>query len=249
MPSCWASCLGDCSDKISREHLISRSLFLYDAVQVEGFPWCVGKTVEIGISSLTRKILCERHNNALSPLDDSAGHAFETLRQMTQLGNVRSRLKPKFWSVNTFTVDGRMLERWFLKTLINLTIEGDYPIGRDALVAGHPSERLVRIAFSLSSFQGRAGLYFIARVGMKMSLEDKVQFVALVKNGHHIEGGLFTFRGLFVLLFLEPDGPPEPLQGVIFNGEDIGNATLNFHNQRFKQTHGKYLSHQLRMKW
>jgi hypothetical protein len=50
MSNCWAACLSGCSDKISREHLISENLFLDDQMTVEGFPWCNGKQVKIGLA-------------------------------------------------------------------------------------------------------------------------------------------------------------------------------------------------------
>jgi hypothetical protein len=247
--ACWAACLGDCDNKLSREHLVSDCPFIGDAVRVQGFPWCRDEPMEIGLTALTAKILCVRHNNDLSPVDESAGKAFDTLRQMTLFGNVRSKMKPRIWNVKTFSIDGKTLERWFLKTLINIACDGTYPIGRDSDVPGRASERLVRIAFGHSLFENRAGLYFIAQVGMMMKFEDTVQVLPLIKNDRHIEGALFTFRGISVLLFLESEGPPEPLTGIFLNGEDIGNARLNFHNKEIRGMGGKYLSHLLKIAW
>jgi hypothetical protein len=136
-----------------------------------------------------------------------------------------------------------------LKTLTNLSSNGTLPIGRDSQVAGRPSERLVRVAFGLESFQGRAGLYFVVRPGMVLRSDDTVRFGPLIKNKTHIEGGLFTFRGMNLLLFLEPEGPPEPLDGVLLNGEDLGYAQLNFHNREIKASVGKYLSQVIRIDW
>jgi hypothetical protein len=66
---CWAAHVGGCSEKISREHLISRSLFPNPTVLVEGFDWCE-KPRKVGIDTLTRKILCTHHNSALSTADE-----------------------------------------------------------------------------------------------------------------------------------------------------------------------------------
>jgi hypothetical protein len=50
-------------------------------------------------------------------------------------------------------------------------------------------------------------------------------------------------------LFLEPDGPPQPLGGIIYNGEDLGNAQLNFHPQRMNFKIGKFLSSAVLFRW
>jgi hypothetical protein len=47
-----------------------------------GLPWHDSEEYkEYGIDALTSKVLCTRHNNSLSPLDEAAGHAF---RQFTE---------------------------------------------------------------------------------------------------------------------------------------------------------------------
>ena len=49
-----------------------------------GFPEChgsAGQMLDTSPSSLTAKILCKRHNEALSPLDAEAADFFGVLRQ------------------------------------------------------------------------------------------------------------------------------------------------------------------------
>jgi hypothetical protein len=105
MDSCWASCLGNCSDKLSREHLISEGLFLEDLMTVEGFSWCAGKPVQVGLANLTAKILCVRHNNDLSDVDEAGAKAFGALREMRRVANVREKMKPARWTVFRDRVD------------------------------------------------------------------------------------------------------------------------------------------------
>jgi hypothetical protein len=227
---------------------VSSSLFPYDLIQVQGFPWC-REPVQIGVSSLTAKILCVRHNNELSPIDDAGAHAFDVFREARRISNVRENMKSRLWNVVRHKINGPAFERWCLKTLINIACNGGLPIGRDSVVAGRPSERLVRIAFGLESFQGRAGLYFVVRQGMRIMSDDTVQFLPLNKHNTHIEGGLFGFRGQMLLLFLEPEGPPEPLDGISMNGEDLGRAQLNFHNEQILVNSGKYRSQVIDIRW
>lgn len=230
--ACWAECLGQCSDKMSREHLVSASIFPQGKIRVQGFPWCIEEPKEIGISGLTAKLLCVRHNNALSPVDDGGRSAFEVFKEIRRLANVRNAMKPRRWNVVTHRIDGLMLERWFLKTLINICCDGEWPIGRASNVPGRPHDALVRIAYGHEEFENRAGLYFLAKTGMRVESADTILFSPLVKEQHHIEGGLFTFRGQGFLLYLESEGPPEPLTGIMWNADDLGGVQLNLHNKK-----------------
>jgi hypothetical protein len=220
-----------------------------ERVRVHGFPWCRAAPTEIGIKGLTAKILCGKHNSDLSDIDDHGGKAFGILREVARISEERKRMKPRPWKIVEHTIDGRVLERWCLKTLINLCCHRDHPIGRDSATPGRPSERLVRVAYNRESFVNRAGLYFVIRVGMMINTSDAIEFTPLIQNGLYIEGGLFTFRGYMLLLYLEPEGPPEPLSGLVFNGEDLGMARLNFHNEEINFTGGNYLSQVVRLRW
>src|SRR5271170_7423618 len=111
MKTCWAACLGDC-DAISHEHLVSKNLFLEDEVGVEGFPWCNGKMVKIGLGALTSKILCIKHNGDLSDVDTAGGKAFATLRESRRLENVREKDPTYRWKTVRSTIDGPRFERW-----------------------------------------------------------------------------------------------------------------------------------------
>ena len=145
-------------------------------------------------------------------------------------------------------MDGTLLEKWFLKTLINVAFGGEYPIGAKSL-PGTPTEELVKIAFGLSSFDGRAGLYSIVHVGQQINSTDTIGFAPLIKDKTYIAGGLFSFRGFRFLLFLMPQGPPSPLSGVWLEGEDVGKSQLNYHNRLINEFRGKHKSQVVEIKW
>ena len=246
---CWAGCLGNCASKQSREHVISENLWLSSTVTVLGFPWCADAPKDIGIGNLTAKILCRKHNSDLSPVDSSAGESFAMLREVARLKNVREAMKPIRWTVKKYDLDGVMLERWFLKTLINFAFDGKYPIGSDAKVAGRPSERLVRIAYGLESFKGKAGMYTISRVGMESALEDRVSFspiMAPAPHGEYLAAGIFEFRGLQFLVYLEPEGPQD-LTGIYFKGEHLVGTSLMFQTLTANIRIGKHVSHAVKI--
>ena len=199
MRRCWARCLGDCSDKLTREHIVTRSVFLGDTVKVEGFPWCEGKVKEIGLANLTAKVLCGGHNHALSDVDTSAAKAFADIRERDRLTNVRQKMKPRLRSPRVFTLNGPMLERWFLKTLINICSAQEYPVGSLSALQGQPSDELVQIAFGSETFRGKAGLYSVVQVGQEVQSSDKLGFMSLIEK-QYVAGGLFAFRGFRFLL-------------------------------------------------
>lgn len=213
---------------------------------MQGFHWCTDAPVEIGIANLTAKILCKTHNSDLSDIDSGGAHAFNQFRELTRLKNVREGMKERRWTIKKYYVDGELLERWLLKTLINIGYGKEHPIGSDSIAPGKPTDRLVKIAFGKESFQGRAGMYTVAQVGMNVALEERVCFDALLNRDHKVVGALFRFRGMTFLLSLEPEGV-DSLRGISFKGEDLSHAGLIFQTLNLNMKVGKYLSHVLRI--
>jgi hypothetical protein len=201
---CWAACLGDCDKKISREHTVSECLFESDEIMVQGFPWCADKPKKIGLANLVAKILCKKHNSALSDVDAAAKNAFDAFRESVRLNNVRQRLKRQpMWNVKRLVIDGPRLERWFLKTLINLSFGGRWVIGPGTHLAGSVSQTLVEVAFGLRQFQNGAGLYVSARKGDQVDSMDRVGATPMT-YGEHLCAGRFNFRGFNFFLNLTP---------------------------------------------
>jgi hypothetical protein len=134
---------------------------------------------------------------------------FEALREVNRLQNIRLKQKPDYWNVRRLEADGSRLERWFLKTLINVAVSQnqEHTIGDPNVQssAGLPSDEMVRIAFGLCSFKKPAGLYILARPGRELTLEDRVNIRTFVAEGTHLAAGIFAFRGLEFFLSLTPD--------------------------------------------
>ena len=148
MTYCWAESLGGCSDKISKEHIISAGMFPDPTVHVKGLSWCPDEFKEIPVATFVKRILCAYHNQYLGKKIDRAGiAAMDAFRDEIKLTNARKAMKPIRWAVKEFRIDGRGLERWCVKILINMTAEGEYRIGRDSEVNG-------KCGFSQSFTQG-----------------------------------------------------------------------------------------------
>lgn len=207
MTKCWAAPLEGCSEKLSREHLVPKGLFVSSAVDVHGFAWCKEAPARIGLESITRKMLCSKHNNDLSTLDQAAIDAFDAFRdQIKAMRETRPGTVPT--TFRTQRIDAIRLERWLLKTLINFSFESEFVIGEAQETGpGVPSRELVEIVFGHRSFEGRSGMYVAGAVGQVSSSNDTIQFTPLIKEKRQISAGLFTFRGLNLALILRAQGP------------------------------------------
>lgn len=201
---CWAAPLGNCGQKITREHLVSQCLFATDQIMIQGFDWCLKEPKSVGLSGLVRKILCKKHNSALSDLDSAALHAFNVFRKSIDLNHVREKIKrPPVWHVMRFVIDGPRLERWFLKTLINVSSGEKWAIGLGSHRKGTPSKELVEIAFGSLRFKDGGGLYITGRAGEQIDSMDRVNVQPLTE-GENVAAGRFNFRGYRFFLNLTP---------------------------------------------
>jgi len=170
---------------------------------VQGFKWCLNEPKRIGLSNFVAKILCKNHHSALCDLDAAALHAFDVFREAIRLNQVREKLgrPPTRWNVKHMEIDGPLLERWFLKTLINLTFGGEWPIGTNERGL---SKELVEIAFfGHGQFEPGAGLYLAARVGEQIDAMDRVNFTPMTNDASILVAGRFNFPGYtFFLCFI-----------------------------------------------
>jgi hypothetical protein len=177
-------------------------LFDDDAINVQGFSWCLEEPKTIGLSSLVGNILCRSHNSKLSELDSAALESFNAFRESVRLSDIRRGIIADYLTVKRFVIDGPLLERWFLKTLINLSIGGKWVVG-DGGSAGAPSTNLVEIAFGKRQFEYGAGLYIVGRSGEAVDSMDRVALTPRT-FGETLVAGTFNFRGYRFYLNLLP---------------------------------------------
>jgi hypothetical protein len=65
---CWAAPLDDCEGALTKEHTVSKGVLADELIEFTS-PKTGNQPKRVGINSLSSKILCERHNPGLSPLD------------------------------------------------------------------------------------------------------------------------------------------------------------------------------------
>lgn len=186
---------------MSQEHLVSECLFDGE-VKVKGLPWCKDEEKKIGIGALTAPILCRHHNRVLGEVDSGAKHTLVTLREASDLWLRRKDIVTKSWSFRPrYGTDMLLLERWCLKTLININLnrKPGLPIDPESK-SPMPPEELVRVAFGLDRFKPPMGLYRIAVSGDGMEIGDEYIHLVTKSRYDRLAGAEFKLWGLWFYL-------------------------------------------------
>ncbi len=236
--------LGGCSDKISREHLVSAALWDGPTIDVIGFPWCKTEPKTVGVASVTAKILCRTHNTALSDVDSAGASAFDVLKRSARLAERRHKERPRKWKVARFEIDGRRLERWFLKTLINVAVSNATP-GRwnysGTALDCTPPKLFVDAAFGLGALQKPLGLYGLGSLGEDIVPSNSVELRTLLIKEDSLAAAVFTFLGIRFLLNLSEGDMPR--SAYLPAGREWVDSSLVYHIERLNNKIGKKLSH------
>jgi hypothetical protein len=113
---CYLAQTQDCCPKISKEHYISHAVLktIPGGLMVSGAPWLPADVrEEMNATTLRAKVLCERHNKALSPLDKEAGRLFRIISGIYEEFKGNSSSAETSWHL----CSGEMLEFWALKVM------------------------------------------------------------------------------------------------------------------------------------
>jgi hypothetical protein len=247
---CWADCLGDCCGKQSHEHYISEAFFEATTVRIQGFPWCPDKPMEIGLSAATAQILCEHHNNTLSPVDTGGTKVFHTLKEIYRLQEFRAGLKSRMWNVRRYKADGVMLERWFVKTAINIVCAGNKTAHwlEGGTPAFKPPPSLVHFAFGKRPLPPYIGLFYAHNNGQTIKLNDFLN-IGLLMGDDRVAAAVFEFRGLrFIMSLLnQPMAMKPPF--LEYLGDDWRETELMYHLGNIRFSLSGQLSQELNIKW
>jgi len=200
---------------MSKEHLVSKALFPDQIVYVSGFDWCKDAEIAVGINALQRKFLCKKHNNDLSPTDLAAKHAIET-----------------FVTANSERpLNGLLLERWLVKTAVNISVGGKLHIGcgMSDSKPGWPSPYLLAVAFGDAVLSAHMGAYFLFPTTQYLHRAGEILIVPIHRDGY-IGGFVFGLRGQFIFLSLYPGHVPPPVYTLVpgLLPKPIGTAPLYY---------------------
>jgi hypothetical protein len=247
---CWASCLGDCSSVQSREHLVSQAIFAHDTVTVRGLSWCPTEYVTIGLKGLASKILCQKHNSQLSDLDQAAGEWYSVFRGTVDLARKRKQEPP--WvtpEVVTSRVNAAGVERWLLKTLINVTYGSALHIADRRCEPGSPPLWLVEMCFGRRAFEGHSGLYVAGIGGHRLKLSDDWACSPITGDRTLLLGAAFELHGIKLVLSLIPHQPLPPPSEYIGMMEDWKGLQLHQRFARITLKAGIWQSQVIEFDW
>src|SRR5215210_4109095 len=172
---CWAKELSQCSDAQSEEHIVSENLFPSGWVIVEGFAWCKAPK-RIPARKLASNILCTRHNHERSPVDAEGGRLMQVLRGFGQLNQRQHEQNCGATDLVEYTFDKALLERWFLKTTINLVnvLSGDFVWQQSQTPPLEPPLVLLQAAFGQVRLSRPFGLFVAMHEGDVLTFHDQV---------------------------------------------------------------------------
>lgn len=220
MKKCWANQLGNCSDKISREHIVSRGIIACNKdmkIPIRGLSWCKNESKVVGINALVKKCLCTTHNNMLSEIDKEGIRFWNILNYIYEQyfweGIDRQSINTcsQKTELTTQTFSGNLLERWFLKTLINFYCDSEQQVGWNNAARGRPDIYLIHAVFGKALLINGMGIYSIACNDSEIDSRGEISIMPIILDGRIIIGAVFSFRGIDFFLSLTPHAPP-PLE-------------------------------------
>lgn len=215
LESCYANCLSDCSNERSREHYISESLLHYlnrdNDLRVSGLPWVKGEEQVLPPNALVSRVLCKRHNSALSKLDAIAVLLFQTFDEEGAAGSGQQLI---------YLFSGHDLERWLLKILCGITCSKNISLETEADLS--IPEYWLRILFGEAEFPDEQGLYVCKSRGHQFEGPRGLQLRTITGRGR------LTGMGLWICgyeLILSMSGFPSRS----FNGREVAYRPLEFY--------------------
>jgi hypothetical protein len=155
-------------------------------MHVQGMHWLQpGEIQLLDPQSLATKVLCDRHNNALSPLDTIAGKFFRFVRGdegFTEL-----------------VIPGYELERWILKVLCGVMSKGLATDKGQRLTAVQPKLELNQTLFERAAIPPGCGLSYLLEDRSTVS-KYSLQLEVMAEEPIGVLGLIFRL-GCFRLLF------------------------------------------------
>lgn len=236
-PKCYLSSLGGCDTTITNEHFISRNILeklTKSTLRFKGASHFFGKDeADIGIDNFAAKVLCDRHNSILSPLDSSAGAFFSAMESF--VGALLSDASTGN-AVDLRLASGLDMERWLVKVFCGLTaarkIRGASGVPRPR---SDLSPALLNALVGNTVLTPPLGIYSHAYPGQEREPRDLAFSTIKLSDGSDEVGGLFLSLGVmnFVLVthsgygtrFSDPHFFRHP--PALFN-VDTAEATLGF---------------------
>jgi len=207
--ACYARSLEDCSATLTREHYSSKGVLNTIAgdntvIRVSGLPFQGEESVlNLSPDALCGKILCERHNTALSAIDQTATRLAEALLEL--LGLEAPSVPPR----RQFA--GQDIEKWLLKKLVGSIAVGNLKIGEQFVPKGHlkPTPELLSLLFGDAVLLPPWGLYVRGDVHGEGTTPNKAEHGERILLEHDVVLGIMTRLHAFdFILWMDPSRRP-----------------------------------------
>jgi len=215
---CWAARLGNCAGGLSREHYISDGIFDGETIAAFGLAWCKERPIQIGLVNAVSKILCKRHNEALSAFDAEAAK----LSRFLSKNIVDDPL-----SEAEIALNGPSIEKWALKTFVNLGYIGGLDQEHHSRI--QPAPAIVDFLFRGGDVPRGIGLYFLTGAISNEDYNVGLSWNAIhnVSDGGAVVAMTFTLNKIRFVVSAEPGPVEERLakMGVV-KGVDYSNAKI-----------------------
>ncbi len=183
MKRCWASTLGRC-DTMSGEHVISSAIFKAGCscpIIVEGVQRIRNGAPTYGAEK--SNILCRHHNSLLSPLDRVAG----------KVASFQAESNEENFE-DTLYIEGELLERWLLKTVVNAAAAG-----WTGSAKWLPSAEIVNAIFGKQKVPNGYGLYSVDGIDPKHRSSGGASFIPIhlpTSEGAILVGAYVNVHGM-----------------------------------------------------
>jgi hypothetical protein len=191
---------------MSREHFISHGILKVlsrgGTVTIDGFNWQEeGVTQELPTATVSSRILCARHNQALASLDAVALRLFQAIDDVVRLSPHQTR--------RVFLFDGSDFERWLLKTLCGSVFSRNaHTRALDA--EWKPNLQWLNILFGGAPLLHGWGFYFAGDSSDLIERGFKLRTLSNVVAG--VYGARISFNDELFLFLMET--PPADLTGT-----------------------------------
>jgi len=204
--ACYANSTNNCSEQISREHCVSKSVLHSltedSVIQVSGMNWIPGcESKVVGISSLTAKVLCQRHNNALSPVDSEFQRFISTISSFD--GGFRETISKD--EVAVFS--GEDIERWMLKTICCKVSSG--VVAKDGQISNVKMKQVwLDLLYNRNEWPETWGLYINMSESFALKKYFGLRILVANDNNEVLAAEVYVNNIKFHLLLGKPE-PPE----------------------------------------
>ncbi|WFU36314.1 hypothetical protein QA635_18635 [Bradyrhizobium brasilense] len=174
-------------------------------------PWqAPGATQGLPISAMVANILCERHNNALSPLDAEAGRFFSILAGI-EANEGRAYRHPLI-----DLVSGTVIEKWMLKVACGLYYSVGAQDGKKLRGSHSIDVAKAEKALFHDIWDDRAGLYFVVPADAVVRAGINNSYIAPLTDHRRFGGARVSMLGFELdLVFNTADTNPSAWTSVI----------------------------------